>query len=535
MSKHAVIILLSLLPAFAFGQNNIKKTAAVPYTQGVPTWTPNVNGSSEICIDTIASKLYWWSRNAGAWVLFPRGIDVITGTSAPAYTPRDNQSVFAINADSPPELYYHTGASWVQINSGGASDGNGVYGGSDTIPDGTVATLEDDFEIAGPDISSVTITTGATRGGQLFSNFQGATISRRDTSGDNSVQTNGNGITLSPNGGTTDRVFFDVRDARYSADYSASYSARSLIDKGYADATYQGIFTADNGLTKNTSTNVQLGGTLTGHINFAQAGFTINHSHASADVDPLVRYSLPSTSGFFGTWLINNDSLRLLYSSGAFRFNAYSSPMVFSAEGGNFSLESDAKVLIEGPSDVSINSEGGNVVIGGAASASELHFLEPSGSGTNYTALKAGAQSSSVTLTLPTDTPSDGDVLGWHTGNILSWDTPTGSASETNAPPVLYPSQITATQNDYSPTGYSTTVSQVIQVDGDGSFQTITGLSAATRNGVEKTFDNDGTNCYLIAKQHTGSSAANRFDSPKDVVMLPGMQATFRYDSVGQR
>ena len=38
--------------------------------------------------------------------------------------------------------------------------------------------------------------------------------------------------------GSFDRLTINDRDARYGADYSATYSARSLIDKGYADGAY---------------------------------------------------------------------------------------------------------------------------------------------------------------------------------------------------------------------------------------------------------------------------------------------------------
>ena len=72
--------------------------------------------------------------------------------------------------------------------------------------------------------------------------------------------------------------------------------------------------------------------------------------------------------------------------------------------------------------DVILNDQGGNVTVGGGTAASELRFLEPSGSGTNYTGFKAAAMSGDRILTLPTDTPSDGDVLAWHTGDLLSWD-----------------------------------------------------------------------------------------------------------------
>lgn len=97
----------------------------------------------------------------------------------------------------------------------------------------------------------------------------------------------------------------------------------------------------------------------------------------------------------------------------------------------------------------------------------------------------------------------------------------------------LRPAQLTATTNNWNPTGFSTYSNQTIIFSGDGNFQTVTGLTAATRDGVTKTFRNDGTNCVVFAKQHTSSSSGNRFDFTRDLVFLPQMEATLKYDSVG--
>lgn len=106
------------------------------------------------------------------------------------------------------------------------------------------------------------------------------------------------------------------------------------------------------------------------------------------------------------------------------------------------------------------------------------------------------------------------------------------SAAETNVPPTIRPSQFTAKQNNLNPTGYSTTKAQTIVVSSD-DFWFITGLEAATRDGVLKTFYNDGTKCIGIAKQHTDSDADNRFIH--EIIILPEMSVTFRYDSLDSR
>lgn len=73
-------------------------------------------------------------------------------------------------------------------------------------------------------------------------------------------------------------------------------------------------------------------------------------------------------------------------------------------------------------STTSLSAGSGSVVnLGGGANAAELRFLEPSGSGTNYTALKAQAQAANVTYTLPAADGSNGQVLATNGSGLLSW------------------------------------------------------------------------------------------------------------------
>lgn len=70
--------------------------------------------------------------------------------------------------------------------------------------------------------------------------------------------------------------------------------------------------------------------------------------------------------------------------------------------------------------------DGGHAVVGGGASASELRMLEPSGSGSHYTAFKAQAQSASVTYTLPSADGTNGQFLSTDGSGSLSWATASG-------------------------------------------------------------------------------------------------------------
>ncbi len=67
---------------------------------------------------------------------------------------------------------------------------------------------------------------------------------------------------------------------------------------------------------------------------------------------------------------------------------------------------------------------------GGGATASEFRFLEPSGSGVNYTGFKAQAQAGNVTYTLPAADGSSTNVLSTNGAGTLSWQ-PVGSGTVT--------------------------------------------------------------------------------------------------------
>jgi hypothetical protein len=281
--RNLLYFFILFFPAVIFGQ--VVKTAAVPYTKGAG-YTPNIASSSELRVDTAASALYWWDRDALTWMRFRPGVDVITGSSAPAYTPRDNQSLFAVNASS--ELYYYNSPSWVQI---GGSGGGGIYGGSGNVPDATVATLIEDFEFAGGDTTSFTLSTGTTNGGQLFSNLAGISVIHRDTAS-NYLEFNnaGAGFTF---GGTFDRLTITGRDARYAADYSGTFSQRSLVDKAYVDGVIPNIV-ATNGLTESPANTIALGGTLSGATAIAAGANTLSVTTSTASANPV---SITSTTG----------------------------------------------------------------------------------------------------------------------------------------------------------------------------------------------------------------------------------------------
>ncbi|MCO6467149.1 MAG: hypothetical protein J5I53_11105 [Bradyrhizobiaceae bacterium] len=67
----------------------------------------------------------------------------------------------------------------------------------------------------------------------------------------------------------------------------------------------------------------------------------------------------------------------------------------------------------------------GNASLTNSGAASELRFFEPSAGGTDYTALRAGAQTGSVTYTLPPSAPAaSGMVLTSDVSGAMSWQSP---------------------------------------------------------------------------------------------------------------
>jgi hypothetical protein len=129
----------------AFGQNNIKKTAGINYTDGVPTIAVGEKTGSEIAIDTATGYIYQWHRTAGpseagTWKRVGQGIDIISGSSAPSYAPFRNQSWFVINASNALYKYSGSGTTWTLLNGGGGGGGGTVVTDATLTGDGSLGT-----------------------------------------------------------------------------------------------------------------------------------------------------------------------------------------------------------------------------------------------------------------------------------------------------------------------------------------------------------------------------------------------------------
>lgn len=72
--------------------------------------------------------------------------------------------------------------------------------------------------------------------------------------------------------------------------------------------------------------------------------------------------------------------------------------------------------------DIIIQDQGGNVILGGGATASNFRIMEASGSGTEWTQFRTQPQSASVTYILPADNGDPGEVLQTNGSGTLSWE-----------------------------------------------------------------------------------------------------------------
>lgn len=108
---------------------------------------------------------------------------------------------------------------------------------------------------------------------------------------------------------------------------------------------------------------------------------------------------------------------------------------------------------------------------------------------------------------------------------------PTSFATTTAFSGDLTPSQITGDVNDYNPTNLSTAT--VLRIDSDAN-RIISGLAGGA-DGRMIVILNIGAAYFTLAKENSGSSAANRFDFKADYVIGPKESVILWYDSTSSR
>lgn len=129
---------------------------------------------------------------------------------------------------------------------------------------------------------------------------------------------------------------------------------------------------------------------------------------------------------------------------------------------------------------------------------------------------------------------TDITVTGQAVINTLSVTGPATMAGAVVVNGLISPSQITANQNDYAPTGVATAFE--IRVDSDAD-RAITGLSASQVEGRKILITNDGAFTITLNHEDANSTAANRFDLGADnnLAIEAGATALLSYDGTASR
>lgn len=118
------------------------------------------------------------------------------------------------------------------------------------------------------------------------------------------------------------------------------------------------------------------------------------------------------------------------------------------------------------------------------------------------------------------------------TGFEMFASTDTVPAANIAGQVVISPSQITADQDNYAPTGWVD--ADVVRVSFDTTCKAITGLTAWT-NGKPKWIINTGANCGYLPSEHPDSSAANRIAGEGDWILEGYGAIMVAYDSTSSR
>lgn len=148
-----------------------------------------------------------------------------------------------------------------------------------------------------------------------------------------------------------------------------------------------------------------------------------------------------------------------------------------------------------------------------------------------------GTQATTLLDTFTSSLKGLAPASGGGTSNFLradgTWAAPSGGGGGGADGTVLSPSQITAWQNNYNPSGWANTVG-VLRINSN-QFHFLSGLTATTDGHTVRIF-NTGSFPIGLYNQNTDSTAANRFlFDDHDVIILPQNSVELYYDGTAAR
>ena len=222
-----LLFLLLILPFL--GNSQATFTAPVGYNTGAPTATPSGVGT-RWRFDLLTGKKYTWLPGSLSWDEDARGIDQVAGCSAPLYTPGYNQSTFAVNSCTVPELYQWTGAAWVQLNEGAVyTAGTGIsIDGSNVISN------------SAPD-QTVTMTDGT--GIDVTGTYPNFTVTNTSPNVVQTLSIAGQDLTLSNGGGTVEIPAGDALGTGFtSGGGTGTIPAGTIANRGSASLRFTGDY-----------------------------------------------------------------------------------------------------------------------------------------------------------------------------------------------------------------------------------------------------------------------------------------------------
>jgi len=141
---------------------------------------------------------------------------------------------------------------------------------------------------------------------------------------------------------------------------------------------------------------------------------------------------------------------------------------------------------------------------------------------------EGGHEEIDISTTTENTTPVTGD---WLLGSTSSGVLRRIDAGRFRIGTIISPSQITSNQNDYNPTGFAG--ADIVRFS-TNALRLITGFVAPTHSRAKQLY-NIGSESIVITAQDPSSSAVNRIDARRDIVVAPNTSIVVWYDSVSSR